>query len=77
MVQELFKCDFNFSHVPGKQLYIADAHPCFTIDDKRDQEAGSFEAGSPTINTILTASYNKTTELQEADAELMQLEVFI
>lgn len=67
MALELFKYDFTLKHVPGKNLYIADAlsrSPTTGVIDTK-----FLEGDAARIHSVLTASEEKTKELKSATLE--------
>lgn len=78
MVLELFKYDFTLKHVPGKQLYIADALSRSPLDCF--ENISFLEGEAAVVHTILTASDAKTELLKKAtknDPMLVIIKKFI
>ncbi|GBM68622.1 Transposon Ty3-G Gag-Pol polyprotein [Araneus ventricosus] len=64
MVLELFKYNLHLTHVPGKNLYVADALSRNPL--KCHEDTSFLEAGAAVVYTVLTASDEKTEILKKA-----------
>lgn len=78
MALELFRYDIELKHVPGKQLYVADAlsHSPSNTEFKTDL----LNEGAAVVYTILTATEEKTKELKEAslkDPDISMLKEYV
>ncbi|GBM05200.1 Retrovirus-related Pol polyprotein from transposon 17.6 [Araneus ventricosus] len=73
MVLELFKYNLQLRHVPGKNLYVADALSRNPL--KCHEDTSFLEAGAAVVHTVLTASDEKTKILKKAtkDAPVLSL----
>ncbi|GBO03223.1 hypothetical protein AVEN_272086-1 [Araneus ventricosus] len=64
MVLELFKYNLQLRHVPGKNLYVADALSRNPL--KCHEDTSFLEAGAAVVHIVLTASDKKTEILKKA-----------
>lgn len=78
MLFELFKYRFQLVHVPGKKLYVADAlSRCPTY---LGVDTSFLENGAATVHTIISATEERTREIQNAtreDEDLSTLKLLI
>ncbi|GBL92112.1 hypothetical protein AVEN_91466-1 [Araneus ventricosus] len=64
MVLELFKYNFQLTHVPGKNTYVADALSRNPL--KCHEDSSFWEAGAAVVHRFLIASDEKTDILKKA-----------